>query len=40
MKKTDYEIPELTEADFGKFTQGVSAPGQAGDHDQGTNDTH
>ena len=38
MKKFAYEIPELAEADFGKFVQGASAPGQAQNNDQGTED--
>lgn len=36
MKKFAYETPELAEANFGKFVQGASAPGQAQDNDQGT----
>ena len=36
MKKFVYETPELAEADFGKFVQGASAPGKAGDNDQST----
>ena len=36
MKKFDYETPELAEADFGRFVQGASAPGQARDNDQST----
>ena len=38
MKKFEYETPELAEAKFGKFVQGASRPGQAGDNDQGTED--
>ena len=38
MKKLDYETPELAAADFGRFVQGSSAPGKAGDNDQGTGD--
>ena len=38
MKKTDYETPELTEAEFGSFVQGVSAPGKAENNDEGTDD--
>ena len=34
--RIDYETPELTEAKFGAFVQGASAPGQAQDNDQGT----
>ena len=34
MKKFDYETPELAEANFGKFVQGISTPGLAGDNDQ------
>ena len=36
--KTDYETPELKEADFGKFVKGASAPGQANPDDQGSDD--
>ena len=36
--RMDYEIPELAEANFGKFVQGASAPGKAEDNDQGTED--
>ena len=36
--RMDYEIPELAEANFGKFVQGASAPGQAPDNDQSTED--
>ena len=36
MKKLDYETPELTEAEYGKFVQGASAPGKAEDNDQTT----
>ena len=38
MKKLDYETPELTAAEYGKFVQGASAPGKADDNDQGTDD--
>ena len=38
MKKFDYETPELTGADFGRFVQGSSVPGLAGNNDQGTGD--
>ena len=38
MKKFVYETPELAEVDFGKFVQGASAPGKAGDNDQSTED--
>ena len=40
MKKFTYEIPELAEANFGKFVQGASGwePGHAGDNDQLTED--
>ena len=38
MKKFDYETPELTEAEYGKFVQGASAPGKAEDNDQLTED--
>ena len=38
MKKLDYETPELTVAEYGKFVQGASAPGKAEDNDQGTDD--
>ena len=38
MKKLDYETPELTEAEYGRFVQGASAPGKAEDNDQGTDD--
>ena len=38
MKKLDYETPGLTEAEYGKFVQGASAPGKADDNDQGTED--
>ena len=31
--KIDYEIPELTEAEYGKFVQGVSMPGGNTDYD-------
>ena len=34
--KIDYETPELTEADFGKFVQGTSAPGGNPDNDSST----
>ena len=36
MSKLDYETPELTEAEYGKFVQGASAPGKADDNDQST----
>lgn len=36
MKKLDYETPGLAEADFGRFVQGASAPGQAQNNDQST----
>ena len=36
MKTFDYETPELTEAEYGKFVQGASAPGKAQDNDQST----
>lgn len=36
MKKFTYEIPELAEANFGKFVQGASVPGKAGDNDDST----
>ena len=38
MKKLDYETPELTEAEYGQFVQGASAPGKAEDNDQTTED--
>ena len=38
MSKIVYETPELTEAEYGKFVQGASAPGTAQDNDQGTDD--
>ena len=38
MQTISYETPELVEAKFGQFVQGVSAPGQAGNNDPGTND--
>ena len=38
MKKLDYETPALTEAEYGKFVQGASAPGKADDNDHGTDD--
>ena len=38
MKKLDYETPELTEAEYGMFVQGASAPGKAEDNDQTTED--
>ena len=38
MKKFDYETPDLNEAEYGKFVQGASYPGTAGDNDQGTDD--
>ena len=38
MKKLDYETPELTEAEYGKFVHGASAPGKAEDNDQTTED--
>ena len=38
MKKLEYETPELAEAEYGKFVQGASAPGKAGDNDQGSDD--
>ena len=38
MNKLDYETPELTEAEYGKFVQGASAPGKADDNDQSTED--
>ena len=38
MKKFVYETPGLAEANFGKFVQGSSVPGQAGNNDQGTGD--
>ena len=34
--KIDYETPELTEAEFGKFVQGTSAPGGNPDNDSST----
>ena len=34
--KIDYEVPELKEAEFGKFVQGTSAPGGNPDHDSST----
>ena len=40
MKTFDYETPELVEAKFGQFVQGISTPGQAGDNDQGSSDIH
>ena len=36
MKKFTYDPPELAEADFGKFVQGASGPGKAGDNDDST----
>ena len=36
MKKLDYETPGLTEAEYGRFVQGASAPGKAQDNDQST----
>ena len=36
MSKIVYETPELTEAEYGKFVQGASAPGKADDNDQST----
>ena len=38
MKKLEYETPSLTEAEFGTFVQGASAPGQAQPDDQGSDD--
>ena len=38
MKKLDYETPELTGADFGRFVQGSSVPGHAQNNDQGSGD--
>ena len=38
MKKLDYEIPGLSEAEYGKFVQGSSAPGKANDNDQSSGD--
>ena len=38
MKKFDYETPELTGAEYGKFVQGASYPGKANDNDQETED--
>ena len=38
MKKLNYETPELTGAEYGKFVQGASAPGKADDNDQSTED--
>ena len=38
MEKLNYEAPDLTEAEYGKFVQGASAPGKADDNDQGTDD--
>ena len=34
--KIDYETPVLTEAEFGKFVQGTSAPGGNPNYDRGT----
>ena len=34
--KIDYETPELTEAEYGKFVQGTSAPGGNPDNDSST----
>ena len=34
--KIDYEVPELTEAEFGKFVAGTSAPGGNPDNDSST----
>ena len=34
--KIDYEHPELTEAEYGKFVQGTSAPGGNPDNDSST----
>ena len=31
--KIDYETPELIEAEYGKFVQGVSMPGGNSDYD-------
>ena len=36
--RIDYETPELTEAKFGKFVEGASAPGGSGDLDQSTDE--
>ena len=36
--RINYETPELTEAEFGKFVQGASLPGGNGDNDSGTGD--
>jgi len=38
MQTINYETPELTEAEYGKFVQGASAPGKADDNDQSTED--
>ena len=40
MKKLDYETPELTEAEYGRFVQGDSrnAPGKADNEEHTTND--
>ena len=38
MQTISYETPELVEAKFGSFVQGVSAPGQAANNDEGTDD--
>ena len=34
--KIDYETPELTEAEYGKFVQGTSAPGGNSDYGDST----
>ena len=34
--KIDYETPELTEAEYGKFVQGVSMPGGNDNYDSST----
>ena len=34
--KIDYETPELTEAKFGQFVQGTSAPGGNTNYDSST----
>ena len=38
MHTISYEPPELVEAKFGQFVQGVSAPGKAENNDEGTDD--